>query len=246
MTIAISPTDSEILAALRTFLTGVLGANVPVVEGQDNRVSEPSAGDYVVMWPIMRPRLATNLDQFVDTAFTGSIADDEMTVTEVAYGAIAVGAQVFGVDVESNTLVVAQTSGPAGGAGTYTVSVEQDLGSRTLSSGQLSVQTEVEVVVQLDFHSADLATAGNKAQTVATLFRDAYACDVIGAANAAVSPLFAEDPRQSPFISGEQQYETRWTVDVHLQANQTVSGIPQQFAAAAVVEVVSVDAEYPA
>ena len=52
-----SPTQSQIMQALRSFLLGVLPTGVPVVLGQINRVAEPKGSDFVVMTPIRQVRL---------------------------------------------------------------------------------------------------------------------------------------------------------------------------------------------
>ena len=71
------------------------------------------------------------------------------------------------------------------------------------------------------------------------------AVDFFSAANASVAPFFADDPRQMPYVNDQNQVEMRWVVEAHLQANQTVSGVPQEFASAATVTIVDVDAAYP-
>ena len=67
------PSQSNIQVALRAFLLNILPAGTQVIQGQDNRVSEPSVGDFVVITPIRRERIETNTDTFNDCAFTGSI-----------------------------------------------------------------------------------------------------------------------------------------------------------------------------
>ncbi|MGF6633528.1 phage neck terminator protein [Paraburkholderia sp. MM6662-R1] len=62
----LSFTESEALAALRAFLLGILADGIEVVQGQDNRVSEPQSPDFVVMWPLLRDRLATNVTRYSD------------------------------------------------------------------------------------------------------------------------------------------------------------------------------------
>src|SRR5215813_14172594 len=90
-------TESGIQTALRTFLTTILPNGTPVIRGQANRVAEPSANDYVVMWPLFRERLETNVDLFVDTLFTASLAGGSslsygtLTVTSLTFGTITIG-----------------------------------------------------------------------------------------------------------------------------------------------------------
>ena len=247
--IAVSPSESEIFAALRSFLLTVLPQGVDVVRGQDNRVPEPAATSFVAMWPIMRPRLATNVEDAQDNVFTASIAGASMTVASVQGGAVLFDqAPLFGVGLAANSKVTSQTSGSPGGPGTYAVSPSQTVAQETMATGQILMTQETEIVVQLDVHAANLNAAGDMAETIATTFRSAYAADFFAAdegSEGQVSPLYCDDPRQSPFLNAEQQYESRWTVDVHLQANQTVLGVPMQFASILELDVVSVEAAYP-
>jgi hypothetical protein len=60
-----------------------------------------------------------------------------------------------------------------------------------------------------------------------------------------VAPLHADDPKQIPFINAEQQYEYRWVIEAHMQANQIVLGIPQQFFDVVDLNVESVTVEFP-
>ena len=64
MTIALSITEIGALTAIRSFLLGCLPAGTEVVHGQDNRVAMPT-GDFVTMTPILRTRLAMNVDNWV-------------------------------------------------------------------------------------------------------------------------------------------------------------------------------------
>jgi len=169
-----------------------------------------------------------------------SIADTVMTITAVITGAMNVGAAVFGVGVAANTTVSAQLTGPAGGAGTYTVGPSQTIGLITLSAGQTKIEQSTEVAYQIDVHGP---ASGDNVQTIATLFRDAYGVSLF--AGTGVTPLYAEDPRQMPFTTAADQFEDRWTIDVHMQADPSIA-VPTQFADQANVTVVDVTEAFPA
>src|SRR5208282_4750410 len=64
------------------------------------------------------------------SSFTGSIADDLMTVTGVVTGTIYPGTTISGTNVSSGTKILSQVSGTAGGDGTYLVSI----GGQTVAS----------------------------------------------------------------------------------------------------------------
>jgi hypothetical protein len=76
MSAIISLTETSIftalVSALGTFgMVSAVGAPIPIIRGQVNRVPEPQTPDYVVMWPLMRTRIATNIDTYTDTIVTG-------------------------------------------------------------------------------------------------------------------------------------------------------------------------------
>ncbi len=63
---SLSLTESASLTALRAFLLSVLPAGIEVIQGQDNRVPEPRHQNFVVMTPILRDRLETNVTTYHD------------------------------------------------------------------------------------------------------------------------------------------------------------------------------------
>ncbi len=232
----ISPTEDDILGqlgdALRAMLPGVL-----VIQGQVNRVPEPIDGECVVMQPPNFLRLRTNVDTSTDCRFTASIAGTTMTVTDVDYGTIAVGATVFGENVTADTVVSAiVTPGSV-----YTVSKTQTVASEVMASGQKTMELASDVSVQLEFHSTT-GSSGDYAQTVATYFRDESGVDLFERQipDDGVRPLYADGPRQVPFFNEEQQAEYRWQLEAHVQANQVVT-VPQQFADIVSLETISID-----
>lgn len=243
MSLAVSPTQSNTLTALRSFLVSILATDVEVIQGQPNRVPEPKKPNFVVMTPMRRPRLSTNVDVPADVRFTGSIAAAVLTVTAVQIGTIVAGRTLFGTGVAAGSVVGAQLTGTPGGIGTYAVSPSQTVASRTLACGVVGITTPTMVAVQLDVHGP---VAGDNAQLISTLFRDPYATKQFAAQSPAydVTPLYADDPKQVPFYNDQQQVEDRWVVEALLQVNPVVS-VPQQFADSVSADVISVDASYP-
>jgi hypothetical protein len=77
--------------------------------------------------------------------------------------------------------------------------------------------------VQIDFYGAQ---AGEFCKTVKTAFRSHW-----GFAHfpANIRPLYTSDGVQSPLLTGEQQYESRWTLTASMQYNPIVT-VPQDFA----------------
>ncbi len=247
MAVTISPTEADIQSALRSFCLSVLPVGVDVIEAQQNRVPEPQASSFVVLTPMRRVRLATNLHVEADCSFTASMAGPTMTVTELGtnnQAAIAVGASVVGPGVPL-AVILAQTGGTPGGLGTYTVTPSYTAGPGTFAAGQLSVVEMVETAIQLGFHSAD-STGSDMAQAVHQMLRDPYAVQFIQAINAAIVPLYGSEPRQAPYIDAEDQFEWRWVVEAVLQANVTLTGLNQDFVTTLNLTLVDVDVIFPA
>jgi hypothetical protein len=243
----ISPTQSNITAALKAFLVAVTGLDpAAVVTGQQNRAAQPPADVQIVMTPILFTRLATNVDGSADVSFVGSIAGTVLTVEEMLSGAIVVGAPLVAPGVAGGTVI-----GNLLSPGRYQVSPNQTVSARTMSSGAKTMTQNAEVVVQLDFHSLDTptstTTAADLAQTVSTALRDEFGVSFFAGLQAplnAVVPLHADNPKQVPFINESQQVEWRWSLDCCLQVQQVVT-VPQQYADSAAVTVKDVSALYP-
>lgn len=237
----VSPTAPDIYRALVTFLRAVLPSGTPTRQGEVNRVPEPADTDFVVFWLILMPRLATNLDEYIDAVFTGSISGTTMTITAVNpdfSGRIKVGSTIFGVGVADGTKVVALGSG-SGGLGTYTVAPSQTVGSETLAAGIETLEQASEVHIQVDVHGPQSVA---NAAMIGTIFRDERGVDLF--AGTGITPLFADEPRQVPFLNAEQQYEVRVVVTLHLQVNFKME-LPQQFADQLKVTTIEVDSTYP-
>jgi hypothetical protein len=210
------------------------------IQGQVNRTPEPANQDFAVMWPIMRNRLETNSDEGIDTLFTASITGNVMTVSAIAFGVIEVGNTIFGAGVADNTKVVSFGSG-SGGVGTYNVSTTPDVISEQMACGVMNVTQPTELVMQVDVHGPN---SSDNIQAISTMFRDPYGTQFFNGENVDITPLFASDPRMAPFINAEQQIEVRYIIELHIQVNQTIV-VPQQFAGAAAINVISVEAAYP-
>jgi hypothetical protein len=229
------------LSAPQVLASTKMYTGIECVQAQDNRVPEPSVPDFVTMTPFMQTRLETNVDTYEDVSFTASISGSTMTVSAVAFGEIAVGQLVFGIGVSALTKVVALGTG-TGGVGTYTVAPSQTVPSRKMASGGQIFLQPTRITVQLDVHGPNSA---ENAQTISTLFRDDFAVQAFAASGFDVTPLYVSDPRQLPFENENQQIENRWVIDAVMQANQIIRA-SQQFADELGINVVSIEAVYPA
>jgi hypothetical protein len=252
MSLFVSPNQSTIQGVLRNFVLSVLPASgsdgnpINVIAGQDNRVPEPQGTDFIVMTPIRRSRLATNIDTIVDSTFVGSISGNVLTVTAILGDPVPinVGVQIFGPTIAPGTVITGLIRA-TGGVGTYQVSPAQTALLQKLSAGTASFTQQTDVVFQLDVHSANTLDSADMAQTISTMFRDSYATSFFASQNQAVIPLLADDPKQIPFMNAENQYETRWVVEARVQANQTVQGGSQEFCDSADITLINIDAKFP-
>lgn len=243
MVLFVSPTQSQMQIALCQFLQSVLPPGTPVIMMQDNQVPEPQEGNFVALNPVRRLRFATNIASFTDLVVLGSIVGTTMHVDAVAGGPLVTGLPVLGANVAAGTLLGVQQSGPPGGVGDYLVAPSQSLpAQQQFTLGTVQELQKTDLVMQADFHGP---LSSDAAQITTTMFRDSYAVDFFAALPYDVVPLYPDEPRQLPFINAEQNWETRWSVDLHLEANQTVYNVPQQYAASLQLDLISVDAAYP-
>lgn len=234
-----SLTEAQIFTALRSFLLNVLPAGTPVFKAQTNRVPEPKETNFVSMTPILRERLETNVDSYESAQDVQVLTFAALTTTPtigdtvVNGGATASGivTAVTATDVTVNTLnkqyfaigdVVSNTT-HAGVVGTM-------IG---LAYGSATSMQPIKMTIQLDIHGP---LGGDNAHVVSTLLRDTYGVDQFATSGFDVTPLYTSDPKQLPFINGEEQIETRYVVDVVLQCNPVVT-IPQQYGQTAVIAV---------
>lgn len=215
---------------------------IVVVRGQANRVPEVAAPDFMVMTATRRQRLATNFDDVLDCKFVASISGDQLSVTAVDQGALKVGSRLFGPNLTAGTIITAFTGAATGGIGIYLVAPSQTVASQVMSAGTQNMAQTTELNIQIDVHGPNGA---DNAQRLSTLMRDDYGVQAFAAVSDSVSPLYADDPRQIPFINGEDQYEDRWIVEACLQVEDVVMDVPQEFADSVVVGLKEVDTTYP-
>jgi hypothetical protein len=195
------------------------------------------------MTPIRIDRLATNRGTGFDVKFTGSVAGDVLTVATLLHGTILTGRFLYGVGVADGTRIKLQLTGTPGGFGTYQLGNSQTISAETLASGYWQYLQPASATIQLDFHSADLSSS-DMAMTASTLFRSEYGTRFFGALGPDVTPLYADDPSQQPFINDQQQYEWRWVLDACMQVND-IAQVGQQFMDAVNIGLIEIDSHYP-
>lgn len=96
-----------------------------------------------------------------------------------------------------------------------------EAGNWTPTSGDLTVPTRLDV--QIDFYDGG---ASEFCKAVKGVFRSVYAVSMFPAG---ITPLYCSDGVQASLVTGEQQYESRWTITASLQYNASVT-VPMQSA----------------
>lgn len=231
-----TPNQANVFAALGNFLTAVLPPGVGIYKSQVNRVPEPVGSDFVMMTPLSQTRLETNVDTYTDTVFTASIAGTVMTVSSVASGTIAIGAQVFGTGLATGSLTITAFISGSGGPGTYSISNSQTVSSQLMAAGLKALLQPTEWKIQLDVHGPSSA---DNSVVISTSLRDEYGVNQFISSGFDVAPLYADDPKQMVFINDQEAMEDRWIVEACLQANQYIS-VSQQFASILALNLVEV------
>lgn len=235
----LSLTEAQGFTAIRSFLTAILPPGTAIVRAQVNRVPQPAGSNYVVMTQLFQERLATNQTAYYDNVVVGSIAGTTLTVTAITQGALAPGELLIDgvwptMNLAVGTVIVKQLTGTTGSTGTYQVNISQAVSSETMYAGVRADLAPERWTVQCDVYGP---SSGDNARVIDTLFRSEYATDAFASYGYDITPLFNETPRQMPLTDAEQQYETRWTLDLQLQFNAIVS-TAQQFATAIEIETV--------
>lgn len=85
---------------------------------------------------------------------------------------------------------------------------------------------KVQINIQLDIHGPHGA---DNTQVITTVAQDSWSAEYFKTQNVEASILYASEPRQAAWTTGENQFENRWTFDMSIQANVVV-GVPQEFA----------------
>lgn len=110
-----------------------------------------------------------------------------------------------------------------------TVDIETPIVTGSLPGMSMSIEGRKRIDWQIDFYGP---LSGDQCGAVTSVFRTPYTVEQFPAN---ISPLYLSDGIQSPLITGEEQYESRWTVTASLQYNPSVT-IPTQFAITARVK----------
>ena len=101
----------------------------------------------------------------------------------------------------------------------------------------ININSSTQIDVQVDFYGA---LAGDFCKAVKSAFRTEWGYNQFPST---VRPLYSDDGRQMPLITGEEQYERRWTLTASLQYNPVVT-VPQP-SATILDATIKVPADFP-
>jgi len=155
----------------------------------------------------------------------------------VTSGAIQIGAPLAAYP---GSPALASGSVVTGGSGSsFTVSPAQTVTSQGILAGTNDIFQPTEFVAQLDVHGPN---GGDNAELIVAMMRSGYAADqfLVIRPQGDVTPLYATDAVQAPFVNGEAQYEYRWMTEAHLEIDPIIV-VGQQFADVVNVTLVEVD-----
>lgn len=227
--------DTQALAVVRTVLLELLPPGIEVIRAFGNKVPEPVGDDFCVVTPLRRERLATNRDTDLDLRVTGSITDDIMLVQQPGITLLP-GYTLYGPHVVRGSVITA--TGP--NAHSYVVAPPQAVpAGSTIYVGRHVMLQPADLVYQCDVHGPN---SSMNAAAIHTAWRDDAGYQMVKAASGPLemAPLYADDPHMAPFQNAEAQWEDRWIVDLHLQANIIVT-LGQEFADEVVIGLYPVD-----
>ena len=104
-----------------------------------------------------------------------------------------------------------------------TSDLETPIISNSGSVNQITATGPKLVDVQIDFYGP---ASGDWCSAIKGIFRTSYSAAQFPDG---IKPLYCSDGIQAPLVTGEQQWESRWTLTASLQFNPAVI-VPQQFA----------------
>lgn len=102
--------------------------------------------------------------------------------------------------------------------------LSQTAHSYDVEAGEKEVSRSTGLHFQLDIYGPK---GSDHTQIITTLFRDEYGFRFFK--DHGIAPLYCDDGRQMPLVSGEKTYIQRWLTRGVLQTNLAVT-VPQQFA----------------
>jgi hypothetical protein len=110
------------------------------------------------------------------------------------------------------------------------VDIETPSDSYDGTNQQIAIAGPKRIDVQINIVGV---AAADQCAAIKTVMRTAYAASQFPVG---VAPLYCDDGRCNPMITGEQQYDYRWTLTISCQYNPIVT-LPQQSANALAISI---------
>ena len=153
--------------------------------------------------PLTGPSGSTSSVAASTFSVTGSISGNVLTVTAVSSGTIYPGATISGTGITTNSMIVTQLSGTAGGVGVYTVSIGEQSAASTTVSGTYGTLTVAGTVVTGFAVGQLLSGTGVAAGTYVTAL-------ISGTGGAGTYAVSNNTVVSSTAISGYTSIATKW------------------------------------
>lgn len=90
----------------------------------------------------------------------------------------------------------------------------------TYTNTQQSIEQATQWAVQIDCYGDGSAET---ARVLSMIFRTGYAADTMAGDGFDLAPLYADDPKQLSFDTGNDQYTERWTFNAVIQYNPVIN-----------------------
>ncbi len=156
--------------------------------------------------------------------FTASITVDQ--VIDALANFLQPFLMIEGVPIEIIRAQSNRTPSPLGNFAVLTEMGQYELETPEINyseiNGSATVNNPTKVAIQLDLYGRK---AGDFARAILSVFRSEY---TVSQFPDGISSLYCSNALQAPFITGEMQYQDRWTFTIYLQYNATIV-IPQDF-----------------
>lgn len=121
--------------------------------------------------------------------------------------------------------------------------IETNIDTYDSTAQTKSMMQPMKISIQVDVHGPSSA---DNAQIISTVFRDGLGVDTFKSSGFDVEPLYSDDPRQAPFVNGEQQVEERWILTMAMQANPIVGTSQQSATTVTLNPIIAADVIYAA
>jgi len=237
MSAAISVLESDVCKGVRAFLLRILGGSQFTANVADDSVTYSGlVGELAVNQKVRGDGIPSDaVISSIGTASTFKLSESVGTISNVV--------MTSGVEVvqQLDNRVAMPLPGFAMISGTRKAKLSTGAVSEDDTAGEEDHEASIDLVLQIDFFGPQ---ADDWAVVFAQTFASVWSCDFLK--DYGIQPLYCDEPRQVPMVTGEAQYEHRWLTMAHVQYKPVVSLPQEHFDAVdeSGLSIISVDATY--